>query len=276
MMSRETTRITIQSGITAGDAERDVDRHDQHLVGERIEIGAELGRHAEALGEEAVDRVADARRRGTAGTPAASRPVAIAQTTTGTSRMRANVMRFGMLKRSAPARPRACCLLPGPARLRCRLSIAAIEPLHTFRFRRRHGSMSKKGLTYAQSGVDIDAGNRMVELIKPLVRRPRGPAPTPRSAASADCSTSSARASPIRCWSPPPTASAPRSRSRSRPASTTRSASTSSPCRSTISWCRAPSRCSSSTTSPAASSIPRSARRWSRASPKAAGRPAAR
>src|SRR6188508_1296850 len=30
--------------------------------------------------------------------------------------------------------------------------------------------MSKKGLTYAQSGVDIDAGNRMVKLIKPLVK----------------------------------------------------------------------------------------------------------
>ena len=30
--------------------------------------------------------------------------------------------------------------------------------------------MAKKGLTYAASGVDIDAGNRMVELIKPLVR----------------------------------------------------------------------------------------------------------
>src|ERR1700751_279226 len=30
--------------------------------------------------------------------------------------------------------------------------------------------MKKKGLTYAQSGVDIDAGNRMVDLIKPLVR----------------------------------------------------------------------------------------------------------
>src|SRR3954452_5642353 len=27
-----------------------------------------------------------------------------------------------------------------------------------------------KGLTYAQAGVDIDAGNRMVDLIKPLVR----------------------------------------------------------------------------------------------------------
>src|SRR6187551_1057392 len=29
---------------------------------------------------------------------------------------------------------------------------------------------NRRGLTYAQSGVDIDAGNRMVDLIKPLVR----------------------------------------------------------------------------------------------------------
>jgi hypothetical protein len=28
----------------------------------------------------------------------------------------------------------------------------------------------KRGMTYAQAGVDIDAGNRMVDLIKPLVR----------------------------------------------------------------------------------------------------------
>ena len=28
----------------------------------------------------------------------------------------------------------------------------------------------RDGLTYAQAGVDIDAGNRMVDLIKPLVR----------------------------------------------------------------------------------------------------------
>jgi phosphoribosylformylglycinamidine cyclo-ligase len=27
-----------------------------------------------------------------------------------------------------------------------------------------------RGLAYAEAGVDIDAGNRMVELIKPLVR----------------------------------------------------------------------------------------------------------
>ena len=30
--------------------------------------------------------------------------------------------------------------------------------------------MAKNGLTYAQSGVDIDAGNRLVEMIKPLVK----------------------------------------------------------------------------------------------------------
>ena len=28
----------------------------------------------------------------------------------------------------------------------------------------------KNGLTYADSGVDIDAGNRLVDLIKPMVR----------------------------------------------------------------------------------------------------------
>jgi phosphoribosylformylglycinamidine cyclo-ligase len=30
--------------------------------------------------------------------------------------------------------------------------------------------MADKGLTYAEAGVDIHAGNRMAELIKPLVR----------------------------------------------------------------------------------------------------------
>ncbi|MCA1953084.1 MAG: phosphoribosylformylglycinamidine cyclo-ligase, partial [Hyphomicrobiales bacterium] len=33
----------------------------------------------------------------------------------------------------------------------------------------------KNGLTYAESGVDIDAGNAMVEAIKPLVRATRRP-----------------------------------------------------------------------------------------------------
>src|SRR5579863_8182447 len=33
--------------------------------------------------------------------------------------------------------------------------------------------MADKGLTYAEAGVDIDAGNAMVELIKPLVRATR-------------------------------------------------------------------------------------------------------
>src|SRR5579863_6559312 len=33
--------------------------------------------------------------------------------------------------------------------------------------------MADKGLTYAEAGVDIDAGNAMVERIKPLVRATR-------------------------------------------------------------------------------------------------------
>jgi phosphoribosylformylglycinamidine cyclo-ligase len=46
------------------------------------------------------------------------------------------------------------------------------------------------GLTYAQAGVDIDAGNAMVDAIKPLVRATRRPGADARSAASAACSTS--------------------------------------------------------------------------------------
>src|SRR5436189_2523573 len=37
----------------------------------------------------------------------------------------------------------------------------------------------RNGLTYAQSGVDIEAGNRMVELIKPLVRATARPGADP-------------------------------------------------------------------------------------------------
>src|SRR3954451_22180328 len=36
-------------------------------------------------------------------------------------------------------------------------------------------SERRNSLTYAQSGVDIDAGNEMVDLIKPLVRATRRP-----------------------------------------------------------------------------------------------------
>src|SRR5690349_21801454 len=39
----------------------------------------------------------------------------------------------------------------------------------------QNGPGPKRGLTYASSGVDIDAGNRMVEMIKPLVRATRRP-----------------------------------------------------------------------------------------------------
>src|SRR3954468_6242407 len=44
------------------DAQGHVDRDDERLVSERVEIRAERARHVEALGEEAVDGVTDARR----------------------------------------------------------------------------------------------------------------------------------------------------------------------------------------------------------------------
>ncbi len=77
----------------------------------------------------------------------------------------------------------------------------------------------KNGLTYADSGVDIDAGNRLVDLIKPLVRATRRPGADAEiggfgglfdlKAAGFKRSGAGGRR---------PTASAPRSRSRSRPA----------------------------------------------------------
>ncbi len=41
-------------------------------------------------------------------------------------------------------------------------------------------SETAKPLSYAQAGVDIDAGNAMVEAIKPLVRATRADAGTGR------------------------------------------------------------------------------------------------
>jgi len=117
--------------------------------------------------------------------------------------MRPNVMRFGILKWRPGlrrARPAAAELevtrdrrLGGegrisvdPARLLDGRNIPAIARLRTPRFRRRRRQQSFPAgkasssfdlvafvdeARYAAAGVDIDAGNRMVELIKPLVRR---------------------------------------------------------------------------------------------------------
>ena len=62
--------------------------------------------------------------------------------------------------------------------------------------RRRDGAREQgtcqekaKGLTYADAGVDIDAGNRLVDMIRPAVRATQRRAPMARSAALAACST---------------------------------------------------------------------------------------
>ena len=52
-------------------------------------------------------------------------------------------------------------------------------------------SKDKAPLTYRDAGVDIDAGNALVERDRPAgARQPRAPAPTAAWAASAACSTS--------------------------------------------------------------------------------------
>src|SRR3954470_6672688 len=106
---------------------------------------------------------------------------AIAHTTTGTSRMRASVIRLGILKRPAPATSPVLAHKPGVTACQAPLRTTARRPLRHPAFRRRATRMNEKpnGLTYAQAGVDIDAGNRMVELIKPLVRATARPGSDP-------------------------------------------------------------------------------------------------
>src|SRR5712671_7630040 len=55
----------------------------------------------------------------------------------------------------------------GPLASHCTLAESDVTSRHHL----ESGMIDRKnGLTYADSGVDIDAGNRLVELIKPLVR----------------------------------------------------------------------------------------------------------
>ena len=117
---------------------------------------------------------------------------------------------------------------------------------------RRH---NRPPISYRDSGVDIDAGNALVEAIKPLAKSTRRPG------ADADLGGFGAlfdlKAAGFKDPDPGRRQRRRRhqaqDRHRDRPARHA-SASTSSPCASTTCWRRAPSRCSSSTTSPAASS----------------------
>src|SRR4051812_14246236 len=108
---------------------------------------------------------------------------AIAQTITGTSRMRANVMRLGILKlaprlmRVGRSRGlRTISLIPDysgdPAIAHRTIPKYPTRVTLAVAWAAEGTAMADKGrgLTYAGAGVDIDAGNRMVELIKPLVR----------------------------------------------------------------------------------------------------------
>src|SRR5437879_2459873 len=103
---------------------------------------------------------------------------AIAQTMIGTSKMRPSVMMFGMLTGRFPGAKDPARLMAEPVVIYIVYAAWPCEPLRGSGFRRNQPLISaefgmaerKNGLTYADSGVDIDAGNRLVDLIKPMVR----------------------------------------------------------------------------------------------------------
>ena len=115
---------------------------------------------------------------------------------------------------------------------------------------------SERGLTYAQAGVDIDAGNRMVDLIKPLVRA------TARPGADAEIGGFGGLFDLKRCGFKDPVLVAAtdgvgtKLKIAVETAATTPSASISSPCRSTTWSYKARSLCSFSTITPAGSLSP--------------------
>ena len=118
----------------ADEAERDVDRDEQRLVGERVEHGAELAAHVEALGDEAVEPserpAARKSQKARSQSPAMTRAMM-----TGTRQSRASVIRLGSVMagdrcrivpcdpkpRLAPAAKRSVarirrCSVPGSAK----------------------------------------------------------------------------------------------------------------------------------------------------------------
>jgi len=123
------------AGFAVGAAERHIDRHDHRLVGERIEIGAKLGRHAEALGEKAVDRVADAgcqeQQEGNPHLAGGDRPNQDRHQQNAGKR---DKVRYAQICAPPGADGPAPTLLFPRFRVYPISSIAAIEPLHSARF----------------------------------------------------------------------------------------------------------------------------------------------
>ena len=130
-----------------------------------------------------------------------------------------------------------------------------------------NGGMRREGLTYAAAGVDIDAGNRMVELIKPLVKA------TARPGADAEIGGFGGLFDLKRAGFKDPVLVAAtdgvgtKVKIAIETGRTPPSGSISSRCRSTILLCRAPNRCFSRLLR-LWKAPPRVGAAWSRASPE--------
>src|SRR5215469_18872966 len=96
-------------------------------------------------------------------------PAVIAHTTTGTSRMRPSVMRFGMLKSAPRLGPRASLAPPSGDYEYSRDQAIAQSRIPKYRGARANEgrAMAETGLTDVETGIDLDVGKTTVALIKP-------------------------------------------------------------------------------------------------------------
>src|SRR5580692_8399933 len=108
-------------------------------------------------------------------------------------------------------------------------------------------------VTYRDAGVDIDAGDELVERIKPRVKRSMRPEVLGGIGGFGALVEVPLDRYRSRCWYRAPMASAPNCAWPSTHSGTTAWALTWSPCASTTSSCKAPNRYSSWITTPAAS-----------------------
>src|SRR4029079_976672 len=206
----------------APDSERDIDRDQQRLVGERIEQGAQFALHVEALGQEAVDGVADAcNDEDCEGNPHLAGDDRPDDDRHQNDASQCNDIWNAQLGRFPASGPGSGAWRDRPVLIYIVYVRSACEPLQDRRIPRNQPSSywnlawstAKTGLhTPIRASISM-LGTGWSTSSSRWFAPPLAPGRTPKSAVSAGCSTSRRRVSRIPSWWRRPMASAPRSRS---------------------------------------------------------------
>jgi phosphoribosylformylglycinamidine cyclo-ligase len=169
----------------AADRKRNVNRHQQRLVGQRIKIGAKLCAHIKAPRDKAIDSIRDARNHKH---DERHHPVPVNDRRDHhwhqTEAQHRQYIRYRYRSKLHELTITNFFHLPSSS---CGLTprsqeISMVKPTPKSALSKKSSpkrtappAKGRKGLTYAAAGVDIDAGNAMVDDIKPLVRATRRP-----------------------------------------------------------------------------------------------------